>query len=211
MKKFFKGLIDENPIFALCLGLCPALAITTTLENGYLMGLALLIVLVLSNAVISLVAKFVDEQIRIPAYIMIIATFVTILEMLLKTYVDPLYKALGIYIPLIVVNCIVLGRALSFASKHKFGESIADAFKIGLGYTIALSLIGFIREFLGNNTITLMDKTSVITGYISKYEIFSKNDILPNALFLTPAGAFLTIGLLLGVINAIRKVNGDVK
>ena len=211
MKKFLKGLIDENPLFVLCLGMCPALAITTTLENGYLMGLSLLLVLVLSNTVISLISKVVDEHIRIPAYIMVIAAFVTILELVLQTYVEPLYKALGIYIPLIVVNCIVLGRALSFASKHKVGESIIDAFKIGLGYTLALSLVGLVRELIGNNTITIMDKISSLTGYISKYEIFPKNDFLPNALFLTPAGAFLTIGLLLGIINAIRKENGDTK
>jgi electron transport complex protein RnfE len=207
MKKFLGGLINENPLFVLSLGLCPALAITTTFENGYLMGLSVLIIVLLSNTIISLVSKFIDEHIRIPAYIMIIATFVTILELILETYVEPLSRALGIYIPLIVVNCIVLGRALAHASSHKVGSSIMDALKIGLGYTIALSLIGLIRELIGNNTITIMDRISDLTGYIMKYEVFPKNDFIPNQLFLTPAGVFLTIGLVLGIVNALRKVD----
>lgn len=205
MKKFLKGLIDDNPLFVLCLGLCPALAVTTTFENGYLMGFLLLIILVSSNAIISLISKYIDDHIRIPAYIMIISTFVTILEILINNYVEPLSVTLGIYIPLIVVNCIVLGRALSYASKNKVGASIIDALKVGLGYTLALALIGLIREALGANTITLMDKISNITGYISKYEILPSNSVIPNNLFLTPAGAFLTLGLLLGIINMLRK------
>lgn len=205
MKRFLSGLIDENPLFVLCLGMCPALAITTSFENGYLMGLSVLIVLVLSNTIVALISKVVDEHIRIPAYIMIIATFVTILELILQTYVEPLSRTLGIYIPLIVVNCIVLGRALSYASNHKVGSSIIDGLKIGLGYTLALSLVGLVRELIGNNTITIMDKISDLTGYIIKYQIFPANDFIPNALFLTPAGAFLTLGLILGIINAIRR------
>lgn len=205
MKKFLKGLVDENPLFVLCLGMCPALAITTTFENGYMLGLSVLIVLLMSNTIISLISKVVDEHIRIPSYIMIIATFVTILELLTKAYIEPLSRALGIYLPLIVVNCIVLGRALSYASNHKVRDSIVDALKIGLGYTLSLSLVGLIREILGNNTITVMDHLSSLTGYIAKYEIFPANDIIPNSLFLTPAGAFLTIGLLLGIVNALRK------
>ncbi|MFA5407757.1 MAG: electron transport complex subunit RsxE [Bacilli bacterium] len=205
MKKFIKSLIDENPLLVLCLGMCPALAVTTTFENGYLMGLSVLTVLVFSNFIISLISRFIDEQIRIPAYIMIIATFVTILDILMQNYMEPLSRTLGIYIPLIIVNCIVLGRALSYASKNKVGASIIDAFKMGIGYTLALSLIGLIRELLGNNTITIMDKISGLTGYISKYEIFPSNAIIPNPLFLTPAGAFLTLGLILGIINALRK------
>lgn len=205
MKKFLHGLLSENPLFVLCLGLCPALAVTSTFENAYLLGLSLMIVLVLSNTIISLIAKVVDEHIRIPVYIMIIATFVTILELLMHTYVEPLSRALGIYLPLIVVNCIVLGRALSYASNHSLKESIIDAFKIGFGYTLALALIGLVREVLGSNTITIMDRISNITGYIIQYKIFPDNDIIPNVLFITPAGAFLTIGLILGIINALRK------
>lgn len=205
MKKFLKSLIDENPLFILCLGMCPALAVTTTFENGYLMGLSVLIVLIFSNIIISLISKFIDHDIRIPAYIIIIATFVTFLELIINTYIEPLSRSLGIYIPLITVNCIVLGRAISYASRHKVGSSIMDALKMGLGYTIALSLIGLIRELFGNNTITIMDKTSHLTGYIMKYNIFPTNDFLPNALLLTPAGAFLTLGLTLGIVNYIRK------
>lgn len=205
MNKFFKSLIDENPLFILCLGMCPALAVTTTFENGYLMGLSVLLVLIFSNIIISLISKFIDHDIRIPAYIIIIATLVTLLELTINTYIEPLSRSLGIYIPLITVNCIVLGRAIAYASRHKIGSSIMDALKMGLGYTIALSLIGLIRELLGNNTITIMDKISHLTGYIMKYNIFPDNDFLPNALLLTPAGAFLTLGLTLGIVNFIRK------
>ena len=205
MKKFLKWIMEENPLFVLCLGMCPALAVTTTFENGYLMGLSVLIVLLFSNIVVSLISKVIDNHIRIPAYIMIIATFVTILEIIINTYVEPLSKTLGIYLPLIVVNCIILGRALSYASNNKVVPSIVDAFKIGLGYTFALSLIGLVRELLGNNTITIMDRISNLTGYIMKYEIFPSNSVIPNQLFLSPAGAFLTMGLLLGIINALRR------
>ena len=204
MKKFLKGIFDSNPVFVLCLGLCPALAVTTTFENGYLMGLSLMLVLILSNAVISLIAKRIGAHIRIPAYIIIIATFVTILELLLNEYVEPLARTLGIYLPLIIVNCIVLGRALAFASRNKLGARIGDALKIGLGYTLALALIGLIREILGANTITIMDKVSSVTGYMLKYQVFDKDSVFINPLFLTPAGAFLTLGLLIGIINAIR-------
>lgn len=207
MKKFLKNLINENPLFTLCLGMCPALAVTTTFENGYLMGISLTIVLVLSNIIISLISKKVEEHIRIPVYIMIIGTFVTILELLLGYYAKPIANTLGIYLPLITVNCLVLGRALSYASKNKVGSSIKDAFNMGLGYTIALALIGLVREILGSNTITIMDRISNLTGYVMKYKLFGDNDFLPDKLFLTPAGAFLTIGLMLGIINALRKEN----
>lgn len=205
MKKFFKWIMNENPLFVLCLGMCPSLAITTTFENGYLMGLSVMMVLLFSNVVISLIAKITDEHIRIPVYIMVIATFVAILELLINSYVEPLSKALGIYLPLIVVNCIILGRALSYASNNKVIPSIIDALKIGLGYTFALSLIGLIRELLGNNTITIMDRISALTGYMMKYEILPSNNVIPNQLFSAPAGAFLTMGLLLGIINYLRK------
>lgn len=205
MKRFIKWLMDENPLFILCLGLCPALAVTTTLESGYLMGLCVLIVLLLSNLTISLISKFVSDQIRVPVYIMIIATFVTILDMFLQSYVEPLSKVLGIYIPLIVVNCIILGRALSFASKNNVKKSIIDAFKIGFGYTLSLAILGFVRELLGSNTITIMDRVSNLTGYVIKYEVFPANEFIPNGIFVSPAGAFLTMGLILGIINAIRK------
>lgn len=204
MKKFLKELITKNPIFSLCLGLCSSLAVTTTFENGYLMGLSVLLVLILSNTIISVIGKYINSKIRIPVFITIIAILVTILEMSIKKYIPALSNSLGLYIPLITVNCIILGRALSYASKHKIKESIVDAFKMGLGYTLTLSVLGLIREVLGSNTITLMDKTSSLTGYIAKYNIFPSNNIIPNQLFLTSAGAFLTLGLLMGIVNACK-------
>lgn len=204
MKKFLKELITKNPIFILCLGLCSSLAVTTTFENGYLMGLSVLIVLIFSNSIVSLIGKYINNKIRIPVFIGIIAVLVTILEMTIKAYIPALSNSLGFYIPLIIVNCIILGRALSYASKHKVKESIIDAFKMGLGYTLALSVLGLIREVLGSNSITLMDKTSELTGYVAKYNIFPDNSIIPNPLFLTAAGAFLTLGLLMGIINACK-------
>ncbi len=202
---FIQSLFDENPLFVLCLGMCPALAVTFTFENSYIMGLSVLFVLLFSNIIVSLIAKFVDEEIRIPAYIMIIATFVTILELLIGTYVPALYKALGIYLPLIVVNCIILGRALSYASKNSIKNSIIDALRAGLGFTLGLSILGLIREVLGSNQVTIMDKISPLTGFVMQYRIFPINNIIPNGLFLTPAGAFLTLGILLGIINAVRN------
>ncbi len=207
---FFKSLIDENPVFVLCLGLCPTLAVTNTFEGSYIMGLSVLFVLLFSNFIVSLIAKFVDDHIRIPVYIIIIATFVTVLELLIEFYVPPLSKLLGVYIPLIVVNCIVLGRALSYASKNNIKNSLLDAIKVGLGFTLALSLLGFIRELLGNNTITIMDRVSNLTGYVMKYQIFPTNNIIPNRLFISPAGAFITLGLLLGLITYFRN-RGDQK
>jgi Na+-translocating ferredoxin:NAD+ oxidoreductase subunit E len=201
---FLKTLIYNNPLFALCLGMCPALAVTTTLENSYIMGLSVLFVLMFSNLIISLISKHVAEEIRIPAYIMIIATFVTIVELLLSAYVPAIYRTLGIYIPLIVVNCIILGRALSYASSNNVYRSIVDAFKVGLGFTIAISILGIIREVLGTNTLTIMDKISPMTGYIIKYQVFPTNSAVPNNLFVTPGGAFIALGVLLGIVNAVR-------
>ena len=201
---FLKSLINENPVLVLCLGMCPTLAVTTTFENSYIMGLSVLFVLLFSNIIISLISKYVDEQIRIPAYIIIIATFVTILELLMGNYVPVIYKALGIYVPLIVVNCIILGRALSYASSNGVKRSIIDAFKVGLGFTLAISLLGLIRELLGTNTITIMEKITPLTGYLMKYNIFPLNNIIPNNLFITPAGAFITLGIIIGIVNAIR-------
>ncbi len=205
MGNFLNTLFAENPLFVLCLGMCPALAVTFTFENSYIMGLSVLFVLFFSNLIVSLIAKFVDEEIRIPAYIIIIATFVTILELFMQNYVPALYSSLDIYVPLIVVNCIILGRALSYASKNSVKRSIIDALKAGLGFTIALSILGLIREVLGNNTITIMDRITPITGYIMQYDILPDNYVIPNNLFVTPAGAFITLGLLLGIINAIRN------
>lgn len=209
MKTIINGIKNENPVFVLFLGLCPALAVTTKVETAYMMGLCVLVVLLFSNFVISLIKKLVPDNVRIPVYILIIGTFVTIIELLLKEYVPLLYKALGIYLPLIVVNCIVLGRALGVASKETVGKSILDAVGIGIGYTLSLILIALVREVLGTNTITLMDSLSAITGYRAIYQVLPKTNLFPISILTTPAGAFLTLGLLAGIINGIRGLKHE--
>ena len=145
MKKVLNYLFKENPVFVLVLGICSVLAVTTTFEKSYMMGIVVLIILVISNFLVSLIRKIVSEEIRIPVYIIIISTLVTLIEIILNKYSKPLYDAFGIYLPLIVVNCIILGRALAFASKNKVFDSIKDGFKSGIGYLIAISIIGFLR------------------------------------------------------------------
>ena len=203
MKTIINGIKCENPVFVLFLGLCPALAVTTKIENAYMMGFCVLIILLFSNFVVSLIKKIVPESVKIPVYILIIGTFVTIIELLLQSYVPVLYKALGIYLPLIVVNCIVLGRALSVASKESVGKSLLDALGIGLGYTIALILIASFREILGSNTITLMDGLSSLTGYRAVYKLPISN-LFPMSFLISPPGAFFTLGIFAGIINYIR-------
>lgn len=204
MKQILKGIIEENPIFVLVLGLCSALAITNKFENAYIMGLCLLIVLIFSNIIISLIRKLVPDNVKIPVFILIIGTFVTVLELLLSKFIPAVYKKLGVYLPLIVVNCIVLGRALSVASKKDVKTSFQDAITIGLGYIFALCLIALIREVLGSGTITLMDNISSITGYRSIIKL-PTNNIFPMSIFSMSSGAFLTLGLLSGLINKIRE------
>lgn len=207
MKKIFNYLFKENPVFVLVLGLCSVLAVTTTFEKSYMMGLVVLIILVLSNMIVSIIRKLVNDEVRIPVYIIIISTLVTISEIILNRYSKPLYDAFGIYLPLIVVNCIILGRALSFASKNKVFDSIKDAFKSGIGYLVAISLFGLFRELLGSGTITVMNDISTLTGYRWIINVFN-NDFLPNKLFVTSGGAFILLGLLIGIINSMKR--GDV-
>ncbi len=204
MKKIFSYLFKENPVFVLVLGLCSVLAVTTTFERSYMMGVVVLVILVLSNLIVSLIRKIVSEEIRIPVYIIIISTLVTITELILNKYSKPLYDAFGIYLPLIVVNCVVLGRALSYASKNKVLDSIKDGFKSGLGYLVAISIIGLLRELLGNGTITIMNDISGITGYKEILHIFN-NVVIPNKLFLTSGGAFILLGIVIGIINGRRS------
>lgn len=205
MKTIINGLFKENPIFVLLLGLCSTLAVTTTLENAYLMGLCVLIVLIFSNTIISIIKKLIPDDVRIPVYILIVGTFVTVLEIILKEYIPDLYKALGIYLPLIVVNCVVLGRALSVASKSSVGKSFLDAVGVGLGYTLSISLIALIRELLGNNSITIMKNISSLTGYRMIYkDILPTSNIFPMNLFTTSAGAFLTLAFLIALYNKIK-------
>ena len=203
MKKIINGIIFENPILVGTLGLCSALAVTNKFENAYVMGLCVLIVLTLSNLIISIIKKLVPENVKIPVYILIIATLVTIIEILLQKYVKPLYDVLGIYLPLIVVNCIILGRALQVASKEKIIPSVLDGIGVGLGYTLVLMIIALFREILGSNTLTLMDNISTLTGYKAIYKILPTNDILPINICSKEAGAFLTLGLLIALAKYI--------
>lgn len=204
MKKIINGIVNENPTFVLFLGLCPSLAVTTKFENAYMMGICVLLILIFSNFIISIIKKLIPDNVRIPVYILIIGTFVTIVEILLERFIPALYNALGIYIPLIVVNCIVLGRAMQVASKDTVKNSILDALGIGVGFTLSICLIALVREILGTNTITLMDSLSSLTGYRAVYKILPETNLLPISIFVQPTGAFLTFGLLAGMINYIR-------
>lgn len=208
MKTIKNGIINENPIFILMLGLCPTLAVTNNFESAYIMGLCVLFVLIFSNLTISIIKNLVPDIVKTPTYIIIIATFVTSVEMLIKGYAPPLYDILGIYLPLITVNCIVLGRAISVASKEKVGKSLLDAIGVGLGFTFALMIIGLFREVLGSNTITLMNGISSLTGYRAVYQIFPNSNFFPLDFFIQPAGAFMTLGLFLALFNFIKERRG---
>jgi electron transport complex protein RnfE len=196
--EFIKGFWSENPVFRLVLGLCPTLAVTTSAENGLGMGLASTFVLVCSNLVISSIRKFIPKKVRIPAYIVTIATFVTIVDLVMNGYFHALHKSLGLFIPLIVVNCIILGRAEAFASKNPIGVSIIDGFGMGFGFTLSLVVLGAIRELIGNGTIFNISVFG--DGY------------LPLLLMILPPGAFIVLGLLLGLMNkaeiAMAKKSG---
>ncbi len=190
-KEFIKGLYKENPVFRLMLGLCPVLAVSTSVNNAIGMGAAVTFVLVSSNTVVSIIKKGVPEKIRIPIFIMIIATFVTIVQMVMAAYFPALDKALGIFIPLIVVNCIILGRAEAFASKNNLIFSLIDGLGMGIGFTLALSIIATFREILGNGTWL---------GYPVMPESFQ-----PATLMVLAPGAFITIGYLIALLNWIEK------
>lgn len=190
-QEFSKGIVQENPVFRLVLGMCPTLAVTVSTMNALGMGISVIIVLLCSNIVVSAVRNVVPAKVRIPAYIMIIATFVTIVEMVLSAFAPELFDALGIFIPLIVVNCIILGRAEAFARKNTIGRSIIDALGIGLGYTLSLTLLGVIRELFG---------TGSILGYPVMGTAFEPMGVLAVA-----PGAFITLGILLGLFNYLFK------
>ena len=190
-KVFKNGLIDENPTFVQVIGMCPTLAVTTSAINGIGMGLSTAAVLICANLVISLIRKITPDKIRIPIFIVVIATFVTIVGMLLKAYVPALDKALGIYIPLIVVNCLILARAESFAFKTGAMPSIVDDVGQGLGFTVALTIIGAVRELLGNGSLFGM------TLFGASFQ--------PVLIFILPPGAFLTLGFLFAGFNKLRS------
>ncbi len=189
--EFIKGIWRENPTFRIVLGICPTLAVSTTVLNGVGMGLAATFVLLGSNVIISLVRNVIPDKIRIPAFIVVISTFVTIVDLFMAAYAPDLHNALGIFIPLIVVNCIILGRAEAFASKSTVWMSIADALGMGAGFTLALTLISAIRELLGNGTLL------GIHIFPAAYN--------PAVIMILPPGAFLTIGILLGLFNYLSN------
>ena len=186
---FINGVLNENPTFRLVLGTCPTLAVTTSAINGIGMGLAATFVLVCSNFVVSCVRKLIPDKARIPAFIVIIATFVTIVQMVMQAFLPSLYDALGLFIPLIVVNCIILARAEAFASKNGPVISVVDGLGMGLGFTCSITLIGIIRELIGNGTVFGIS----LLG--ASYQ--------PMLLFVLAPGGFITYGLVLGIINAI--------
>ena len=191
LERIKNGLLTENPVFVLMLGMCPTLAVTTSAINGFGMGVSSLVVLAVSNLVISLLRKIIPDEVRLPAFIVVVASFVTVVELLMEAYIPSLYAALGIYIPLIVVNCIILGRAEAFASKNPPIVSLFDGIGMGLGFTVALTIIGAIRELLGNG--------SVFGLQIPGYE--------PMAFFVRAPGAFLVLAVLVAIMNAVGIKN----
>ena len=203
-----KSIIKENPIFVTMLGLCPALAVTNNFEKAYMMGISVIVVLLLSGLIVGLIKKIVPDNVKIPVYILIIGTFVTILEMLLSKYIPGLYNAFSIYLSLLVVNCIVLGTCLSFKKDDSYGRVIGKSLFTGIGFALALCLIAIVREIIGSNTITFMDSLSSITGYKAIYRIFPSNNVLPISLFKEPAGAFITLGILMGIFRWIKIRKG---
>lgn len=186
----YNGVVKENPTFVLLLGMCPTLATTTSAMNGLSMGLATMFVLICSNVVISLIKNAVPDKVRIPVFVVVIATFVSVLQMLMAAYMPAINQALGLYIPLIVVNCLILGRAEAFACKNNALASMADGVGMGLGFSVALTLLGSVRELFGAGSVfgvALLPETSNIL------------------LFILPPGAFLTLGYLIAIINKLKK------
>ena len=194
---FINGLLQENPTFRLVLGTCPTMAVTTNATNGIGMGLAATFVLIGSNVVISLLRNFIPDKIRIPAFIVVICTFVTVVQMVMQAFVPALYESLGLFIPLIVVNCIILARAEAFASKNSVLRSAVDGVGMGIGFTLAITLIGSIREIIGNGTIF---GRSVFGAYYQ-----------PMLLLVLPAGGFIVFGLLIGLVNLVTERLGSKK
>ena len=215
-KNFLKGIIAENPLFISVLGTCPALATTKTIEAAIGMGILFTIVLICSNCLVSLLRKLIPEEIKTPAYIVIIATFVTIVKMLTNAFLPDLYSTLGVFISLIVVNCIVLGRAEAYASKNGVFDSFIDALGMGVGYTLAILLMAFFREVLGSGMITF--------GNIFKFIPYTRIPILKYinssdvvvydysiSMFQNPAGAFIVFGLILAVMAFIKNRKAELK
>lgn len=199
IERLTNGLLKENPSFVLMLGMCPTLAVTTSAFNGFGMGLSTTVVLTMSNLLISLLRKIIPDRVRMPAFIVVVASFVTIVDFLLNGFVPSLYKALGVFIPLIVVNCIILGRAESYASKNPVIPSIFDGLGMGLGFTVSLTIIGTVREligagqFFGKQVIPLADPANGVIGYT------------PVSIFILAPGAFLVLSFLVAIMTVVRK------
>lgn len=196
-KVFKNGITNENPIFVQLIGMCSTLAVTINVTNSLAMGLAVTAVLIGSNLVISLLRNVIPDKIRIPAFVVVIATFVTIIEMFMKAYAQSIYQALGIFLPLIVVNCIILARAEAFASKNGIIPSIVDGLSMGIGYTIALVILGSIREIFGAGT------------FLGK-QIFGAS-FQPAGIFVMPPGAFILLGILIAIFNVVRNKKASSK
>lgn len=192
-QNFLKGIVKENPVFVMLLGMCPTLGVTSSAFNGLGMGIATLFVLLMSNMVVSLIKSQIPSKVRIPAFIIIIASFVTIVEMVLEAYIPFLFEQLGIFIPLIVVNCLILGRAEAFASKNDLLSSIVDALGMGIGFTIALTALGAVREILGS-------------GSLFDFRFVSE-DANTLILFILPPGAFIALAYLSVLFNKVSKTN----
>lgn len=192
LKLIYNGLIKENPTFVLLLGMCPTLATTTSAINGLSMGLATMFVLICSNVAISLIKNLTPDMVRIPVFVVVIASFVTVLQMCLAAYLPAVNASLGLYIPLIVVNCVILGRAEAFACKHGAFDSMMDGVGIGLGFTVALTLLGMVRELLGAGSV---------------FDIRLLPETINMLLFILPPGAFITLGYLVAIVNRLRKTN----
>ncbi len=190
MQVFTNGILKENPTFGLVLGMCPTLATTTSAINGMSMGLATMFVLVCSNVVISLLKNLIPDKVRIPAFIVVIATFVTIVQLVMQAYVPALYETLGLFIPLIVVNCIVLGRAEAFAAKNSVGLSVLDGLGMGIGFTLSLTVLGCLREFLG-------------TGAIFGFQIYPQD--FGSLIFVLAPGAFICLAYLMALVQKLMK------
>ncbi len=229
MERLYNGIIKENPTFVLMLGMCPTLAVTTSAINGLGMGLSTMVVLALSNLMISAMRKIIPDKVRIPAYIVIIATFVTLVELLLHAYVPSLHESLGIYISLIVVNCIILGRAESYASKNKMMPSLFDGIGMGLGFTLALTLIGLVREFLGAGTVFGISGPDLygtslpelIVGFINQWldpnstseavQLWNRlltdeiSSFSPMGIMVMAPGAFFILAILTAIQNVIKE------
>ena len=200
-ERLYNGIIKENPTLVLILGMCPTLAVTTSAINGIGMGLSTTVVLLLSNTLISMLRKFIPDRVRMPAYIVIVASLVTVVQFLLEAYVPALYEALGIYIPLIVVNCIILGRAEAYASKNPVFPSAMDGLGMGLGFTCSLTILGMIRELLGGGTFLSNGATAVFTIPQSMYT--------PANIFILAPGAFIVLAFIIAIRNRVIRRNQE--